>query len=219
MKKVLLAWGIVVALLAAPKSEEKEIVLVKITKDIPYIYVKHKGVPIKVMRIQDTEHLLLDDYSKTSRPCPPFCIHPISVDERVKTIATVEMIKFMRDKLNTGKGFVIDARLPRWYELETIPSAINVPFTLLEKGDKKVAEKIFKLFGMRVGKDGKWDFSQAKELAIFCNGVWCDQSPRLIRQLLKYGYPADKILYYRNGMQGWKLLGLTTVVEKEEIKK
>ncbi|MRI83001.1 MAG: sulfurtransferase [Nitratiruptor sp.] len=218
MKRILAACWIVVALFGATK-EEDEMVLVRITKDIPYIYVDHKGTKIKVMRIQDPGHLLLDDYSKTSRPCPPFCIHPISVDKRIKTIATVEMIEFMRDKVNSGKGFVIDARLPHWYELETIPSAINLPFTLLEKGDKEVAKKLFKLFGMEVKADGSWDFSKAKELAIFCNGVWCDQSPRLIRQLLKYGYPADKILYYRNGMQGWKLLGLTTVVEKGKVKK
>jgi rhodanese-related sulfurtransferase len=198
---------------------EEETILVKITKDIPYIYVKHKGIPIKVMRIQDVDHLLLDDYSKTSRPCPPFCIHPIKIDENIKTIATVEIIKFMRDKVNKGSGLVIDARLPRWYELETIPSAINVPFTLLEKGDREVADKLFELFGMKKTKDGKRDFSNAKELAIFCNGVWCDQSPRLIKKLLEFGYPANKIYYYRNGMQGWKLLGLTTVVEKEEIKK
>ncbi|HEC05012.1 MAG TPA: rhodanese-like domain-containing protein, partial [Thiothrix sp.] len=25
------------------------------------------------------------------------------------------------------------------------------------------------------------------------------------------GYPADKIKYYRDGMQGWAILGLTTV--------
>jgi hypothetical protein len=36
--------------------------------------------------------------------------------------------------------------------------------------------------------------------------------------LLKYNYPKDKIAYYRSGFQGWKLLGLTTVVHKE-IKK
>ncbi len=198
----------------ATKKKEDEIYLVKITPDIPYVYVDHKGVKVKVMRIQDTNHLLTDDYSKTSRPCPPFCIHPIKVDKRVKTVATVEVVKFMRDKVNSGKGIIIDARLPKWYYAETIPSAINVPFTFLESNPPK--EKVvafFKLLGAKE-KNGKLDFSNAKELLIFCNGVWCDQSPRLIRNLIKYGYPTDKILYYRNGMQGWKLLGLTTVVEK-----
>jgi len=209
----------IAASLAFGATQSDERVIVKITKKIPYIYVNHKGNKIKVMRIQDTDHLLLDDFSKTSRPCPPFCIHPISIDPRIKTVATVEVVEFMRDKVNKNRGYLIDARLPKLYELETIPSSLNVPFTLLENGDKKVARKLFELFGMRVDKNGKWDFSDAKELVVYCNGVWCDQSPRLIRKLLEYGYPAEKIYYYRNGMQGWKLLGLTTVVEKEVVKK
>ena len=192
----------------------KEIYLVKITPDIAYVYVDHKGIRVKVMRIQDTNHLLTDDYAKTSRPCLPFCIHPIKVNDKVKTVATVEVVEFMRDKVNTGKGLIIDARLPKWYEAETIPSAINVPFTFLESNpSKERVVEFFKLLGAKE-KGGKLDFSNAKELLLFCNGVWCDQSPRLIKNLIKYGYPTDKLLYYRNGMQGWKLLGLTTVVEK-----
>ncbi|NPA04185.1 MAG: rhodanese-like domain-containing protein [Epsilonproteobacteria bacterium] len=214
MKKVALFIALSLGLLGA--SEEEEIVLVKITKDIPYIYTTHKGHKIKIMRIQDPDHLLLDDYSKTSRPCPPFCLHPVKVDKDIQTIQTVEMIKFIRDKVNSGEGVVIDARLKDWYVLETIPSAINVPFTLLQKGDKEVARQLFEILGMKVKENGEWDFSNAKELAVFCNGVWCDQSPRLIKGLIKYGYPKEKIRYYRGGMQEWKLLGLTTVVEKKK---
>jgi rhodanese-related sulfurtransferase len=57
-----------------------------------------------------------------------------------------------------------------------------------------------------------WDFTDAKTLVIWCNGPACGQSPRAIEGLLKAGYPADKILYYRGGMQMWQLWGLTTVV-------
>ena len=193
-------------------------VLVKITPDIPYLYVTHMGQKVKIGRIQDTTNRLTDDYTKTSRACPPFCIHPTKVNEKVKTIAEVEMAHFLKEKVNSGKGVVIDARLKSWYELETIPSAINIPFPVMESGTKKTAEKVFRLLGMQVRKDGSWDFSKAKELAVFCNGVWCDQSHRLIDGMLKYGYPAEKIAYYRSGFQGWKLLGLTTVVQKENVK-
>ena len=85
----------------------------------------------------------------------------------------------------------------------------------MEAGSKEVAKKVFTLLGMIVNKDGSWNFSKAKELEIFDNGVWCDQSRRLIDGMLKYGYPSDKMYYYRSGFQGWKLLGLTTVVNKE----
>ncbi len=196
-------------------AKEGEIYLVKIAPDIPYIYVDHKGVKVKVMRIQDTAHLLTDDYTKTSRPCPPFCIHPIKISQDIKTVSTLEVVKFMRDKVNKGKGLIIDARLPSWYNLETIPSAINIPFVFFENNPpKEKVEKLLLLLGAKKKKDGSLDFSQAKELLLFCNGLWCDQSPRFIKHILAYGYPAKKILYYRNGMQGWKLLGLTTVVEK-----
>jgi len=63
-------------------------------------------------------------------------------------------------------------------------------------------------------KDGTWDGSNAKELAIFDNGAWCKQATLFANKLLKYNYPKDKIVYYREGLQGWKLLGLTTVVHK-----
>jgi rhodanese-related sulfurtransferase len=54
-----------------------------------------------------------------------------------------------------------------------------------------------------------WDFSAALDLAMFCNGPWCDQSPRAIRNLTEAGYPPEKLRYYRGGMQLWLLLGLS----------
>ena len=29
--------------------------------------------------------------------------------------------------------------------------------------------------------------------------------------MLREGYPADRIFYYRGGMQSWQILGLTTI--------
>ena len=45
---------------------------------------------------------------------------------------------------------------------------------------------------------------------MFCNGMWCGQSPNNIKNLLKFGYPAHKIKWYRGGMQNWSNLGLST---------
>jgi hypothetical protein len=194
-------------------------VTVKITEEIPVAYTIDSGNKIKIERVQDTNNRLTDDYTKTSRPCPPFCIQPTKIDPDIKNIAEVELIKFMQEKVAKEKGVIIDARLRSWFELETIPSAINIPFPVMQNATKKKAELIFKVLGMKVKSDGTWDFSQAKELAIFCNGVWCEQSSHLVEGLLKYNYPKDKILYYRSGFQGWKLLGLTTIVHKEIKKK
>jgi len=193
-------------------------VTVKITKDIPFIMTKDSGQQIKVERIQDTNNRLTDDYTKTSRACPPFCIQPTKVDADIKNIEEVEVIAFMKNQVENNTGIIIDARLKSWYELESIPLAINIPFPLLENASKAKAEKIFKILGMRVKNDGSWDFSKAKELAIFCNGVWCEQSKHFINAMIKHNYPKEKLAYYRSGFQGWKLLGLTTIIRKE-IKK
>jgi len=180
--------------------------LVKISKDLPYFYTYHQGKKIKVARIQDPQNRLNDDYTKTSRECPPFCIHPMRVNDKVETIGELEFIKYMQDK----DALIVDARLKSWYELETIPSAINIPYNIFENSDQKKIDSLLKLLGKSNG-----DFKNAKTLVLFCNGIWCDQSPRLIRSLLKYGYPPSKLKYYRNGFQGWKIFGLTTVVLKE----
>ena len=197
---------------------EGEELVVKITKDIPFAYTTDSGKKVKIERIQDIDNKLTDDYTKTSRACPPFCIQPTKVDPDIKNIAELEIIDFMKNKVSTNKGIIVDARLKSWFELETIPSAINIPFPIMQNANKKKAEMIFKILGMKVNPDKTWDFTNAKELVIFCNGVWCEQSSHFISGILKYHYPKEKLAYYRSGFQGWKLLGLTTIVHKE-IKK
>jgi rhodanese-related sulfurtransferase len=46
---------------------------------------------------------------------------------------------------------------------------------------------------------------------MYCNGPWCGQSPTAIKRLLRAGYPASRIKYYRGGMQSWESFGLTVV--------
>jgi rhodanese-related sulfurtransferase len=193
-------------------------VIVKLTDTLPYAYTTDSGKKIKIERVQDTSNRLTDDYAKTSRPCPPFCIQPTKVHPDITNIAELEIIQFMQDKVAHNKGVIIDARLKSWFELETIPSAINIPFPVMQNADKNKAKLIFKILGMNVEEDGTWNFEKAKNLAVFCNGVWCEQSSHFISGMLKYNYPASKLNYYRSGFQGWKLLGLTTIVHKE-IKK
>ena len=193
----------------------QEVTKVKITKDIPYVYTYDSGKKIKIERIQDTDNKLTDDYTKTSRPCPPFCIQPTKIDPEIKNIAELELILFIQNEVKNKIGLIIDARLKKWYELETIPSAINIPFPVMQNASKDKAEQIFKLLGMRVRDDGSWDFSKAKKLAVFCNGVWCEQTAYFMKGILKHNYPKNKLYYYRSGFQGWKLLGLTTIVHKE----
>lgn len=151
----------------------------------------------EIKRNQDQNATINPAFAKTSRKCPPFCIQPQQVAPGVKTIGELEMVNYMKDG-----GLVIDARTVEWHVRGTIPGSKNIPFT-------EVAMRLNEL-GCTKGAD-KWDCSNAKTVALFCNGLWCGQSPTAIKAMLREGYPADKMLYYRNGMQGWESVGLTVV--------
>lgn len=209
IKKRVLASIATVALLSSASFSAE----VNITPDMKYLDIEQAGKSIRIQRIQNTKNRLTNSYTKTSRPCPPFCIHPMNVADGVKTVGELELLEFLDKKVKTNEGLLIDSRMPQWYNNGTIPGALNIPFTLLKSQDNVYLDKILQLLG-GTKKGNKWDFGNAQELLMFCNGPWCDQSPRAIKSLLEVGYPANKLLYYRGGMQNWQLLGLTTVVPK-----
>ncbi len=235
MNKSLISIIFITAVAASFGAQAKD-VAVKITKDKIYSTVTDDGELIKISRIQDTSHVIEGSFAKTSRPCPPFCINPLSIDDRVQTVAELELIEFLETSRYRGDGVLIDARTPSWYKKGTIPGSVNIPFTIFEKdaGDAELAEvlkglgaverkdvnpvlRMVENLGLFSGdqKTDQWDFSDAKELLLWCNGPWCGQSPRAIRGLLNAGYPAEKMFYYRGGMQMWQSLGLTTIKPKD----
>lgn len=192
---------------------------VNITSQIDEIQVKHGEKVITVRRNQDTDAMLEFDFARTSRPCPPFCAQPIQVTEDVKTIGEIELIQFMQDELAKGQGLLIDARTVDWYRRGTIPGSINIPYVKLNpaQGADEITleESLLQLGGKVVNET--WDFSQAKILVLWCNGPWCGQSPAAIRGLISVGYPPDKLLYYRGGMQLWRIFGLPVVSPAGEL--
>jgi len=214
MKKILLLPLFTLLLLA-----DKDNIIVKISNDMPTVTTKNRGKSVEIKRVQDIDNRLTDDYTKTSRACPPFCIQSTKIEDGIKNIEELELLAFMQNKVSKNRGVIIDSRLKSWFELETIPSAINIPFSTVQNSSKKRIAKIFKILGMKIKSDGSWDFSKVKELAFFDNGVWCSQAKHFIKAILKFNYPKDKLFYYRSGFQGWKLLGLTTIVHKEILKK
>lgn len=184
---------------------------VKITPTLSAVDVVHGGQAVRIQRIQDTGHKIIDDFAKTSRPCPEFCIHAMVVAPGVETLGELELLDFMSQQVPSGRGLVIDARLPDFHKIETIPTSINIPFTVI-KADNPHIGQILSALGAEQGSNKRWNYQKAKSLALWCNGPWCDQSSRAIRSLLSLGYPPAKLKYYRGGMQAWKSLGLTTVV-------
>lgn len=188
---------------------------VGITAELPYLDVKHEGRVIRVERNPDNLNMIDPDLALTSRACPPFCIQPVVIAPGVETLGELEVLDYIQ-RISTGDKSVllIDSREPEWLQrFGMIPGSISLSWTHLHPQHtpvEKIAETVEDLFGAyRVGP--LWNFADARTLVLYCNGAWCGQSPTSIRQLLGMGYPAHKIKWYRSGIQGWKLLGLTTV--------
>ncbi len=187
---------------------------VGITPEMSSVEVMHMGKPVRIERNQDNENTITADYALTSRPCPRFCIRPMKLAPGVETIGELEIIDYLVAAGKAGSNvLVIDSRTPDWVAKGTIPGSVNIPWTLLKEDTSDpltIAGLLQERFGAK-DEDGLWNFSEVKTLVLYCNGMWCGQSPRNIKTLLKYGYPADKIKWYRGGMQNWEALGLTTV--------
>ena len=200
--------------LAAPAAADGDLA-VKITPDVESVDVMHNGETVTIMRNQDEKNTVNPAFAKTSRKCPPFCIQPSSMGPGVETIGEAELIEYAKRMSDGDDSIVlIDSRTPDWVERGTIPGAMNVPWTTLNpaKGADpiSIAEIMEDVFGVKSNEE-LMDFSNCKTAVLFCNGMWCGQSPNNIRNLLKFGYPAHKIKWYRGGMQDWEILGLTTV--------
>ena len=211
---------------------------VNITKEIAYVDTVHDGKVVRISRNQDQDHVLTGGFTKTSRKCPPYCIKSMNVSEGVQTFGELEVLDFIKNHVNNGTGVLVDARLESWHLKGTIPGSINILFTVFgDTKNKLVLNSALSKLGVRKNSKqsfvtsmweslqrliknnsvdhGYWDFSEAKKVLLWCNGMWCGQSPRAIGNLIKLGYPPEKLYYYRGGMQTWALLGLTVVVPEE----
>lgn len=186
-------WILGLALFATSAAAQES--AVNIRKDRPSVTVPTRSGSLEISRIQDNAHELTGEWARTSRPCPPFCIQPMTPAPGVTTIGELELM----DMLEAGQ-MVVDSRTTEWFDKGSIPGAINMPYT-------EAVDRLGEL-GCEVDFDG-WTCEEAVPVAMFCNGPWCGQSPSAIRRMIEAGFPADKIFYYRGGMQAWRLLGLS----------
>lgn len=160
------------------------------------VTVETDSGPVEITREQDNDAVITGEFAKTSRACPPFCIQPMTPAEGVTAIGELELLEMLADP----EAIVIDSRTRKWFEGGTIPGARHLPWD-------QIADRVGEL-GCEADFDG-WDCSGAARVALFCNGPWCGQSPTAIRAMIAAGYPAEKISYYRGGMQLWRVLGLS----------
>jgi len=210
--KIIIVAFAVSLVFSANVSAGKPVAIVKGMMDVT---VQHNGKSVKIQRNQNNKNTVNPAFAKTSRPCPPFCIQPSELAPGVETIAEREVIHYI-SKMSGGDDtiLVVDSRTPDWVKKGTIPGAKNIPWTKLNPAKGADPVSIIEIMESEFSvteSEGLLDFSKAKTLVMFCNGMWCGQSPNNIKNLLKFGYPAHKIKWYRGGMQDWEILGLTTV--------
>ncbi|TDK42148.1 rhodanese-like domain-containing protein [Antarcticimicrobium luteum] len=185
---MLAALALAVPALADPVGITKE--MMEVAVPLP------EGGSATISRIQDNDNKVTGDWALTSRACPPFCIQPHAPAEGVTTIGELELIEMLKDP----NAVVVDGRVRSNFEGGSIPGAISIPYT-------EAADRLGEL-GCEIDFDG-FDCENARPVALFCNGPWCGQSPAAARRMIEAGYPAEKIHYYRGGMQVWRMLGLT----------
>ncbi len=207
MKKLILP---ALLLIISPIISANEAVTkhVMISSGVQSIELLHDGSKVTLMRNQGKNNEIVDFYKSTTRgkiqPMHPFKPH------QVETIGELEMMSYLK-QFSAGDEslMIIDSRTEAWVKRSgMIPGAVNIPFTEFKSTEsaRDIMEDQFDVFAGET-----FDFSNAKTLVMYCNGIWCGQSPTAIKKLLSMGYPAAKIKYFRGGMQNWKALGLNTV--------
>jgi rhodanese-related sulfurtransferase len=125
-------------------------------------------------------------------------LQPLVPAPGITPVTEVEVLEAIGDP----DILLVDMRTMAWFFERTIPGAMNIPYT-------EIAMRLDEL-GCE-NSDAGLDCSNAKTVLGFCNGPVCPQSPMAMNAMIREGFPAEKILYYRGGMLDWDALGLTTV--------
>ena len=192
----------------------------KIAPMITSVEVIHNGQPVVIERGHNRDAILPKAFQKTERGCPPFCVQPMSVVPGVDTVGELEVLDYLhRIAQGDQSVLVVDSRTPDWVMRGMIPGAVNIPWNQINIETAGTFETPTEAdtfehhladdFGA-VKNGDTWDFSNAKTLVFYCNGIWCPQSSLNIKTMVKIGYPVYKIKWYRGGMQDWVSVGLTT---------
>ena len=195
----------------------------RISSLIESVEVKHNGETVVIRRGHDRDATLPEVFQKTERGCPPFCVQPMVAAPGVDTLGELEVLNYL-SRMSQGDETImlIDSRTPDWVMRGTIPGAVNIPWNKINTDvagtfeTPTEAEGLVHILADEFGANfdpatKQWDFSTAKTLILFCNGIWCPQSTANLQTLVGLGYPVYKLKWYRGGMQDWVSVGLTTV--------
>lgn len=203
MNRLIAAVGLAIVTATAPVQSQE----VGISPSQSEITLTLNGQSVTIARIQDTTHELSGTYARTSRPCPGACLTPISAGTGIATLGELEVLAFLEADVQGGTGLLVDTRLPMGFAAGRIPGAVNVPHTTLEENNP-FRPQILMALGARQDGAG-FEFSDARRLVLYCDGPWCGDARKGLRDLAAAGYPPNKLFFYRGGMQAWLHAGLT----------
>jgi rhodanese-related sulfurtransferase len=110
-------------------------------------------------------------------------ISPMRLAAGVPTLGELEVIEHIKQDRP-----LVDTRSESFYRDGSIPGARSIPHDTMSEA---------------IGT-----LDCAGPTVFFCNGPQCKATPSSIRTLLRAGYPAQAILYYRGGVHDWVTLGL-----------
>ena len=202
------------------QSEGVSVQMVESSGQIKHIVVK-RDIPHECKKVPINNTMVwTGNYANVKVPeaCKSTYVHttgnllPMHLHEEINTYGELEVLAFMKHMQKDASMLLIDGRKQEWYDYRTIPGAINLPFHHFKERDafEFEFEHALRILGVKINTDDILDFSNVKTIAIFCNGPWCSQSVAMITALLDIGYPAEKMNWYRGGMQTWLAAGMTT---------
>lgn len=96
---------------------------VGITPDTMSVRIDTETGPVEISRVQDNANELSGEWARPSRPCPNFCIQPMSPAPGVTMIGELEMLAFLQDP----DVVIVDGRVRKDFEGGAIPGAVNIP--------------------------------------------------------------------------------------------
>lgn len=165
----------------------------------------------KEITISRAATLPVDSFDVVSRAysgCPAPCLSSMIAAPGIATYGELDLIDFLSGPVEAGDGLLIDARLPADRDTGFIPASVNIPRATVAPENPYRNEILLALGAEQF--QGIFSFDGAKSLVIYDDGPATQDAPAFITDMLAAGYPAEKINYYRGGMQVWTTLGLTT---------
>lgn len=182
---------------------------VQITSDLMHVDATISGKAYQFVRSQDQAAHIDPAYALTSRACPPNCIAPMQSAPGVVSLGELELLSILRGDISEGSALLIDVRAPKQFALGHIPAAVNMPAATIQ-ADNPFRNEILQALGATEA-DGQWRFDNVLTLVLYDDGPWVDEAGQVVRDLLSVGYPAERIKYYRGGLQMWLLFGFNTI--------